>query len=161
MYNSKIVVTKHARERLKERFSAKFHRYVGIAQMLDNLIIGQVSTGTILNDWKKVPFYKNKMDSSYGPGTEIVRKSGVYYVCMFDLLKNIVTVCTAVKSILYYPSFGSIVITTSGGARHVNEKEYIVRLHEEALKEKSRRALHENTKMEPLSPLPRQRVKKF
>jgi hypothetical protein len=95
-----IIVTAHAIQRLKERFGNKFWRYVSHREMIRNLIIGQVSTAHHLEDWKRCAFYKNKMDTTYGVGTEIYLKSGVYYVCQMTDDRLVVKTC--VPKILYY-----------------------------------------------------------
>lgn len=95
-----IIVTKHAIQRLKERFRAKFYRYVYNDELSHNLILAQVANGTSLNDWKRIPFYVNKIGSLYGQNTEIVTKSGVYYICKLDGKKLIVKTC--VENILHY-----------------------------------------------------------
>lgn len=129
------MVTKHVMERIQQRFPNLFGKYFGNETMLRNLIIAQVSTGERLEDWKRVPFYKNKMDTEYGPGTEIVRKSGVYYLCQLTDNSKYLRVLTAVPGTLYYPRADSIAVGTKGGARYFNVNEYINRLHGEALKE--------------------------
>lgn len=88
-----ITVTKHVIRRLRERFRAKFYRYVYNEELSHNLILAQVANGTFLNDWKRIPFYVNKISSLYGMNTEIVTKSGVYYICKMDGKKLIVKTC--------------------------------------------------------------------
>ena len=96
----KIIVTNHAITRLKQRFGLKFYRYTSDLMMLENLIIGQVSTAQRLDSWKSVPFYANKMASTYGPNTEIYLKSGVYFVC--ERWGDNLVVKTCVEKILCY-----------------------------------------------------------
>lgn len=133
--NSKVIITKHVMERMQQRFPNLFGKYFGNDTMLRNLIIAQVLNGELLEDWKRVPFYKNKLDIEYGPGTEIVRKSGVYYLCQRTSDGKYLRVLTAVPGTLYYPRADTIAVGSPGGARYYNINEYITRLHTEALKE--------------------------
>ena len=95
-----IIVTQHAITRLKQRFGLKFYRYTSDRKMMMNLIIGQVSTAHRLESWKQVPFYFNKMATTYGLNTEIYLKSGVYFVCEHH--GNNVVVKTCVDRVACY-----------------------------------------------------------
>lgn len=128
-----VVVSKHVAERVAQRFGNIVRNYTHHPEALRNFIIAQISTGQVLDDWKQVPFYKNKIDAEFGQGTEIIRKSGIFYISRWK--GNKLLVITAVHKMLYYPTENSVVITTSGGARHVNRAEWETRLHTDALKE--------------------------
>lgn len=95
-----ISVTVHARERLRERFFFKFQRYFDHPRNTESLIIGQVSTAKQLQGWKNVPFYYNMMMTHHGPNTEIMYRSGVFYVCQIQGTR--LKVITAMKNFLYY-----------------------------------------------------------
>lgn len=96
----KILVSNHAVERLKERFYFRFKGYFANFQTTKNLIQAQVSTGLIMQDWKQSPFYVNKMATNYGDKTEIIKKSGVYFICSRN--DNVLMVKTCVPKVLYY-----------------------------------------------------------
>jgi len=93
-----ITVTKHAIERLKERFYWTFpastwsHR-----RITENVIIGQVMTATKCFKWKTVPFYHNFYTTKHGPNIEFFYKSGVYYACRVKGKK--IHVLTAFKTV--------------------------------------------------------------
>jgi hypothetical protein len=98
----KITVSRHAVQRLRERFYFRFKGYFGNFQMTENLIKAQVSNGVVMNDWKECPFYANKMGSMYGKGFQIIKKSGVYFLCSMNDSDNALIVKTCVPRIMYY-----------------------------------------------------------
>jgi len=97
---AKVVVSRHAVDRLKERFYFRFRNYFGNYKMTESLIVAQVSNGVVLQSWKEVPFYVNKMKSMHGKDFEIVKKSGVYFICAIS--DNTIFVKTCVEKILNY-----------------------------------------------------------
>lgn len=95
----KIIVTKHCKMRMKERFRLRFSQFMQNDTMLINFIIGQVSTGVLIDDWKQVPFYLNQMSWKYG-NIDVIKKSGVYYICSAENGRMIVR--TVVPNFLYH-----------------------------------------------------------
>lgn len=97
----KFLVTKHARDRLRERFRLKFSpSFFSDPRMTDSLIIGQVSTAIRKECWKRSPFHVNRVAWKYGQGTEIYHKSGIYFIC--NVQDNVCRVLTCTTRILYY-----------------------------------------------------------
>lgn len=95
------IVTKHAMHRFKQRFKLLFPAsYTRDDRMLESLIIGQVSTGKVMTEWKHCPFYVNRVATEYGTGVEVVYKSGVYYVCVVSNGKMFIKTCA--PRILFY-----------------------------------------------------------
>ena len=88
-----ILVTAHARQRLRERFFFKFRDYFSTSADTERLIHAQVRTGKILSDRKNVPFYNNRYATEYGMGMEAVLKSGVIYLCALKGKKLVVKTC--------------------------------------------------------------------
>lgn len=119
-----IAITDHVVQRVGERFSDRFGKYTSDKRMLKSLIIAQVGSGVVLDDWKRVPFYFNKISSEFGPNTELVRKSGVYYICRYCPERDRLYVITAVHRMLYYPTDNSVAIPTSGGAKWIPQNSY-------------------------------------
>ena len=98
-----FIVTNHAMVRLKQRFYGKFKSYFAHPEMTKNLIIGQITTGDFMQEWKMVPFIVNREASLYdGANIEIVKKSGVYYLCIVDHEKRKVIVKTACDRFHFY-----------------------------------------------------------
>lgn len=88
---NQIVVSKHALERFLERFRLYFFRGVKnpSKEMYGNLIASQVSQGRVCFRWLSIPFYKNMIESEYGP-TVVVYNKPCYYLCRTNGAKLIV-----------------------------------------------------------------------
>lgn len=76
---NKIIVSTHARDRFLQRFRLYFTPQLK-RWMYDNVIVGQIAGGYECTRWKSVPFYRNKVESEYGPTIVIARKP-CYYIC--------------------------------------------------------------------------------
>lgn len=62
-----IQVSKHARKRFRERYRLYFHKsYFYSNELTDNLIYSLLTKSVKIDDWKRCPFYKNKVESIYG-----------------------------------------------------------------------------------------------
>ena len=97
----RYVITKHAMERMRERFRLRFAAsHFSNPQMLQSLMNGQLSTASHKNEWKSNSFCLNRVAWMYGPGIEIYKKSGVYYVC--KVKDDVCTVLTVSPKILFY-----------------------------------------------------------
>ncbi len=96
----RYVVTAHAIDRLRERFRLKFPKYCNDRRETESLILGQISTAQQMNEWKTAPFYVNRMGWQYGPGVEIFKKSGVYFICVMK--GDVCSVRTCTPRALYY-----------------------------------------------------------
>lgn len=80
-----IIVSKHAMNRFRERFSKYFCQITGKSDELTyNLISAQVSIGRVCHLWTLSPFIKNKVDSNYGVGTVAIATHPCYYICEFS-----------------------------------------------------------------------------
>ena len=80
----KYVISRHARQRFVSRFRARFHHsYFFSEQLTDSLIQTLIENGQHIDWWHRVPFYKNKVESKYGP-TRVVK----------SINKNITFICT-------------------------------------------------------------------
>jgi len=98
----KIIVSNHAIDRLKQRFRVRFYKYIFDKEMTRNLIMAQVMNARVMESWKSVPFYVNKLGTKYGTGVEILYMSGVFYLCQYDAAKNILFVKTCTARTLNY-----------------------------------------------------------
>lgn len=80
----KYVISRHARDRFVKRFRLKFHSSYFLSEHLtDSLIQSLIENGQPIDWWHRVPFYKNKVESKYGP-TSVVK----------SINKNITFICT-------------------------------------------------------------------
>lgn len=80
----KYVISKHARQRFVSRFRNHFHSsYFLSEQLTDSLIQTLIENGQNIDWWHSIPFYKNKVESKYGP-TRVVK----------SINKNITFICT-------------------------------------------------------------------
>jgi hypothetical protein len=74
-----IIVTAHCLDRFLERFRLYFaleqHRkgYYGV-------ILKHIRAGRVCTAWEAVPFYKNMVESKYGP-TIVIYQKPCYYIC--------------------------------------------------------------------------------
>lgn len=136
---TRIQVTKHVLQRVRERFGDKIGRFTANDDALRRVVREHVSTGQILDDWKRVPFYMNAIATSKGSATEIIRSNGIFYLCNYHKHQDTLQVLTAVPRMLYYPSVGTFAIGSPGGARWVNEERFIEKLHKEAIAEYTQR----------------------
>ncbi len=96
---TKIVITPHALNRFLERFRLYFavenerKGYYGVIQR-------HIRAGNICQAWLMSPFYKNMIESKYGPTVVIYRKP-CYYVCHWK--DDNLVVYTVVKNWLCEP----------------------------------------------------------
>lgn len=80
----KYVISKHARQRFVSRFRILFHdSYFFSERLTDSLIETLIVNGQPIDWWLSVPFYKNKVESKYGP-TKVFK----------SVNKNITFICT-------------------------------------------------------------------
>ena len=91
-----IVVSRHSANRFKERFrlfysEASMSTEYNIRQLMEKLVMG----GTRITWWERCPFYKNKVESTYGPTVAIEFKHGVF-ICT-PLAQHKMIVRTTVK----------------------------------------------------------------
>ena len=91
-----IVVSRHSANRFKERFrlfysEASMSTEYNIRQLMEKLVMG----GTRITWWECCPFYKNKVESAYGPTIAIQFKHGVF-ICT-PLTRDKIIVRTTVK----------------------------------------------------------------
>lgn len=93
----RISVSKHAADRLRQRFQLRFFGYFDNYEMTKNLILGQVTNGIHLEGWKKNPEYFRRMLEEYGPSTEVFHKSGVFFICEYNKMTNSMLVKTCVE----------------------------------------------------------------
>lgn len=136
---TRIQLTKHVLQRVRERFGDKIGRFTANDNQLRRVVMDHVTTGQILDDWKRVPFYMNAIATSKGSATEIIRSNGIFYLCNYHKHQDVLQVLTAVPRMLYYPTGGTFAIGSPGGARWVNEERFIEKLHKEAIAEYTQR----------------------
>lgn len=79
---SKIIVSRHARNRLKERFYLHFHiSYFYTEDLTDSLIIELAKNAKEVMWWKLSPFYHNKVTSKYGPTVVLEVNKNINLLC--------------------------------------------------------------------------------
>lgn len=79
---SRIIVSRHARNRLKERFFLQFHiSYFYTENLTDSLIIELAKNAKEVMWWKLNPFYLNKVTSKYGPTVVLEAKKNLNLLC--------------------------------------------------------------------------------
>lgn len=79
---SRIIVSRHARNRLKERFFLQFHiSYFYTDDLTDSLIIELAKNAKEVMWWKLSPFYHNKVTSKYGPTVVLEAKKDINFLC--------------------------------------------------------------------------------
>lgn len=134
--STKINVSRHARERVVERFDHLLPSY-GSMRELEQVIADMVREGEHLEDWKRVPFYYNAICAkNQGTDTEFVSYKGEFiFICRYFKETDTLIVVTTVLNMLYYPKKGSFAIPTQGGAKFINTERYIARLEEDAYAE--------------------------
>lgn len=95
----KYVVGRHARDRFKQRYRIKFPAHYFLSEHLtDSLILNLVENGTRITWWECVPFYKNKVESKYGPTIAILsKKKGIVFLCT-PIHHNVTMIRTVVKN---------------------------------------------------------------
>lgn len=88
----KVIATKHAIKRLRQRYQLLFHSsYFLTPELTGNLLISLYENGKREYWWEQVPFYLNKVHTTYGPVYSVrcnkldltlmcVRKSGIVYI---------------------------------------------------------------------------------
>lgn len=77
----RVDVSKHAIERLKERFYFYFPiSCFYSAEDTKSFIRGQLKSARKLSEWKMCPFYANMIGWKHGPNTEVYYKAPVYYI---------------------------------------------------------------------------------
>lgn len=132
--NTKIIISRHARERMTERFDAFIPPYGSHSELMI-VLSKMVRAGRHLTDWKRVPFYYNAISTKNGgPGTEFVSfKDEFIFICNYDELSDRLLVVTAVKKMLYYPLAGSFAVATAGGAKYLNEAKFLSNLENDAM----------------------------
>lgn len=142
--NTKILVSKHAKERIIERFDRFIPPYGSHSELMI-VISKMVRAGKHLTDWKRVPFYYNAITTKNGgDGTEFVSYHGNFvFVCRYKPEEDVLVVVTVVTNMLYYPAKGMFAIPTAGGAKYINEAKYVASLETDALVEYRQR--HGNT----------------
>jgi len=142
--NTKIVVSKHAKERIIERFDRFIPPYGSHSELMI-VISKMVRAGQHLTDWKRVPFYYNAISTKNGgDGTEFVSYHGNFvFVCRYKPEEDVLVIVTVVTNMLYYPAKGMFAIGTAGGAKYVNEAKFLAGLETDALVEYRQR--HGNT----------------
>jgi hypothetical protein len=142
--NTKILVSKHAKERIVQRFDRLIPPYGSHSELMI-VISKMVRAGQHLTDWKRVPFYYNAISTKNGgDGTEFVSYHGHFvFVCRYKPEEDVLVVVTAVTNMLYYPAKGTFAVGTAGGAKYVNEAKFLAGLEIEALVEY--RQKHGNT----------------
>ena len=92
----KIIISKHAIRRLRQRFLFTFPSSCWINERAtENLMIGQLTTARKCFKWKDCDFYRNKLTSKYSGKLEVFEKSGVYYCC--QVMNDTVFVKTVVR----------------------------------------------------------------
>lgn len=80
----KYVISRHARQRFVSRFRNQFHASYFLSEHLTDSLIGTILDNAHHIDWwHRVPFYKNKVESKYGP-TKVLK----------SINKNITFICT-------------------------------------------------------------------
>lgn len=74
-----IVISRHSAIRFKERFRL-FYSEPSMATEFNikRLMVKLVNEGTRITWWERCPFYKNKVESAYGPTIAIQFKHGVF-----------------------------------------------------------------------------------
>ncbi len=93
-HHNKIIITSHCLDRFLERFRLYFavennrKDYYGV-------ILKHLRHGTICTRWLNVPFYKNMIESKYGP-TIVIYSKPCYYLC--HMKDNRLVVYTVVKN---------------------------------------------------------------
>lgn len=79
---SRIIVSRHARNRLKERFFLYFHiSYFYTEDLTDSLLIELAKKAKEVIWWKQSPFYLNKVTSKYGPTVVLEVHSKLNLLC--------------------------------------------------------------------------------
>ena len=77
---SKIRVTRHAHKRFLERFRLYFSSLkITSTYMWENVIMAQVSRGTVCYKWMESPFWVNKIRQQYGK-VFVIKKNPCYYI---------------------------------------------------------------------------------
>lgn len=80
----KYVISRHARQRFVSRFRNHFHSSYFLSEHLTDSLIGTLlDKAHHIDWWYRVPFYKNKVESRYGP-TKVLK----------SINKNITFICT-------------------------------------------------------------------
>lgn len=97
--NKNIYVSKHARIRFASRFKMKFHHSYFINEsMTDSLIESLIKNSRVDESWERSPFYRNKVESKYGPTKVFVSDAkGITFICA-PLSNGDIVVRTVVKS---------------------------------------------------------------
>lgn len=79
---SKIIVSRHARTRFKERFYYYFHiSYFYTEDLTNSLLIELAKNAKEVIWWKLSPFYLNKVTSKYGPTVVLEVSKGINLLC--------------------------------------------------------------------------------
>ena len=79
---SRIIASRHARNRLKERFYLQFHiSYFYTEDLTNSLIIELAKNAKEIMWWKLHPFYLNKVTSKYGPTVVLEAKKDLNFLC--------------------------------------------------------------------------------
>ena len=97
--NKKLCISRHARTRFASRFKLKFHRSYFINEsMTDSLIESLIKNSRVDESWERSPFYKNKVESKYGPTKIFVSDTkAITFICT-PLNDRVIIVRTVVKS---------------------------------------------------------------
>ncbi len=91
-----IVVSRHSAIRFKERFRLFYSEpSMATEYNIKRLMVKLVNEGVRITWWERCPFYKNKVESTYGPTVAIQFKHGVF-ICT-PLPGNKLIVRTTVK----------------------------------------------------------------
>lgn len=89
-----FVVTKHSRERFTQRYKLLFHKSYFYKESLTNsLILSLIENGTRISWWENVLFYKNKVESVYGPTIAYQTKACVFICTPLPNGKVIIRTC--------------------------------------------------------------------
>ena len=92
------VISRHARQRFVNRFRIYFHHsYFMSDQFTESLMESLLNSAERVDWWRQVPFYRNKVESKYGP-TTVLRNSnkGITFICT-PLNEGVTIVRTVVK----------------------------------------------------------------
>lgn len=79
---TKVIVSRHARERFKERYFNYYPvHYFYSERFTDSLIQELVKNAVEVLDWRLSAFYRNKVESKYGPTRVFKSQKSMHFLC--------------------------------------------------------------------------------